>query len=700
MEYSKRAALGDLRTSLGNLGQTLGIGGPNATPPAQNAKTLRTEILDIDGQAIDCWVVELKTNVSAAEVARADVNLFTGLTTAVWIERANGLERQRVTKSIRYDDNSRPVEYEIRTIYRLVNFDEPLPDSLYQFTPPINAKEVDAGFAMSSNLTGKSAPAFQVKSLTGISYSLPELKNRVVFLDFWTSGCLPCRQELPSISKLYGDLKTQGLVVLGINAGEDRQTVEGFLKTAGISYPVALTAGTDIVSDYRINALPTYVVIGKDGVVAAEQIGSRGEEALRILVGKAGLPASTPVAQIEATGRSQSVPDPTRTIRAWMVGSPHTVVTPRPAVPDSIAREAARAGLTIQVQGIPAAGFAERFFAAVDDHEEPELLVMDNFGNIQGITTALGQFPGIASREDIRGNLIQVSNDTFQPGYFYFLVGSARRAEAAKSMILSEQPPCKPEWTGLKPLDSDLNSAAVAGLQAYLATGASLIDDLDRLRTAPSDGIFASAGPSRAARDSLQIRSAHACGYWGNERLAFVPVITVLTSDQPAPPPPRMKTPTFRTMGLQGVLLIFRAVRGEWKMLGASTDPVSSGEFLFEMPQLQDLLAGTQATTGIPLAATLLSPIDGAAPTPPPGGRFGDFVWRPSPSDDVVAEIIEFAYDDNARYFLRFRTKANRDEGQISSVALWTTFSIWRWRVWTISSSGGISLSLSRSFNN
>jgi thiol-disulfide isomerase/thioredoxin len=695
-QYSKRAAISNAETTLANLNQLFGIVDSDIHVPTANAETLHAETVDIEGEAFDCWVVGMKTGVSGAESTRVSGSTPSQITTVVWIEKTTGLERQRLTKWIRHDGASEVVS-ESRTIYHSMRFDEPLPESLFQFTPPAGAKEVASVLApaFSPNLSGKTAPIFSVKSIDGKSYNLSELKNKVVFLDFWTSWCEPCRKEVPSISKLQRDLKDQDLVVLGVNVGEDRQTVEKFLKTVTISYPIVLTAGTDIVSDYHINAYPTYVVIGKDGLVVGEQVGGQGEQSLRRLVRESVTP-SLMLTQNTGTAIAQDTPDPKQTIRAWIIGSPHTGATPPPSLPESMDREAAKAGLTIEVQSLPAGGFSERFFAAVNSHEEPELLITDNFGNIQGITTALGHFEGIASREDIRRTLIQVSSDTFQNNkFFFFLVGSADHFEAARSMILG-QPSCKPEWAGLKPLEDDLNKTALAALQAYLMNGATQIDDLDRLRIA-SPGINTSAG--QTSRSGLQIHGSQACGYWGNEHLAFVPLVTTFENDQPWAIR-GSREPGLRKMGRQAILLIFRAAQGQWKVLGAATDPLSTGDFLSGIPKLQDLLSGARASSGIPAPATLLSPVDGDFPAPPSGGRFGEFIWRPSLSNGVIAEIIEFAYDDNARYFLRFRTKDNRDEGRISAGQLWTTLSEWRWRVWTISSSGAISFSLSHTFKN
>jgi thiol-disulfide isomerase/thioredoxin len=286
-QYMKRAAIGSALDGLdgGSLDWIKGL------KSAFVFTTVRQEKLEIDGQIIDCWVIEMKAanpnRVPLPVPARGLPISFSELSGHYWIDKETGLQRQMVsTGKVRLPNSSAPQAVETKTVYRSVKFDEPLPDSLFQFTPPAGAKEI-ANMLNLPDLSGKAAPNFQITSLDGKPYSLSELKNKVIVLDFWASWCVPCRQETPSLNNLYRDLKEKDLIVIGVDVGEDSQTVEKFLKTAGITFPVALTAGTDIASDYHVTSYPTYIVIGRDGVVAGEQVGRRGDQALRDLVAKA-----------------------------------------------------------------------------------------------------------------------------------------------------------------------------------------------------------------------------------------------------------------------------------------------------------------------------------------------------------------------------------------------------------------------------
>jgi hypothetical protein len=74
------------------------------------------------------------------------------------------------------------------------------------------------------------------------------------------------------------------------------------------------------------------------------------------------------------------------------------------------------------------------------------------------------------------------------------------------------------------------------------------------------------------------------------------------------------------------------------------------------------------------------------------GQRFGNFTWRPSASQNVVAEIVEFAYENDPRLFLTLR-QTNLTTEQISDEQLWTSLSEWKWRVWSINDAGAVAFS-------
>ena len=184
-----------------------------------------------------------------------------------------------------------PVEYQskITQLTRALKVDQPVPASMFAFTPPADASEQPAQVAGArTNLTGKEAPAFRGVSLDGKVYTLESLKGRPVLLDFWASWCGPCKKSMPILEKLHEQYKGKGLVVLGIDVNEKRETVEKFLKTSPMPYPVIMGDEGGIPAAYGVTAFPTFVMIGADGKIASHQIGLN-ESALTGIAATAGL---------------------------------------------------------------------------------------------------------------------------------------------------------------------------------------------------------------------------------------------------------------------------------------------------------------------------------------------------------------------------------------------------------------------------
>jgi len=95
------------------------------------------------------------------------------------------------------------------------------------------------------------------------------------------------------MEKLHREFSSSGLVVLGLNAGEDAETVGKFLQTAKLSYPVLLGVDEELAHGYGVNAFPTVVLIDREGQIALFRVGAGGEAALRESLAQLGL-RSTP----------------------------------------------------------------------------------------------------------------------------------------------------------------------------------------------------------------------------------------------------------------------------------------------------------------------------------------------------------------------------------------------------------------------
>ena len=262
---------------------------------AKSAKTVRSETITVDGQSYDCWVIT--SNVKIPAQAAMGGTLSDGKMTS-WIDKKLLLAvQEEIAYSVKVPPSAgvAPVEYQsrLKQVMRSLKIDQPIPATLFAFTPPADAKEQPPQIAGGRvDLTGTVAPIFKGVSLDGKAYSLESLKGKTVLLDFWETWCGPCIKSMPTTEKLYADYKAQGLVVLAVDVDETRDTVDKFLKTNPVAYPVLMGTESGIPPAYGVSAFPTFVLIGPDGKVAAHQIGF-SETALSGIVAKAGLTAAT-----------------------------------------------------------------------------------------------------------------------------------------------------------------------------------------------------------------------------------------------------------------------------------------------------------------------------------------------------------------------------------------------------------------------
>jgi peroxiredoxin len=119
------------------------------------------------------------------------------------------------------------------------------------------------------------AAEFTLSDLDGKVYRLADYRGRVVIVNFWATWCPPCRFELPSMEKAYQILKKQDVVMLGINVGEDADTIFSFTADYPVSFPLLLDKEATVIKQYPVIGLPTSYIINPKGQLVYRVIGTR-----------------------------------------------------------------------------------------------------------------------------------------------------------------------------------------------------------------------------------------------------------------------------------------------------------------------------------------------------------------------------------------------------------------------------------------
>ena len=128
--------------------------------------------------------------------------------------------------------------------------------------------DTDSGLALQPPGQAQPAADFTLPdAATGKSVHLQsETRAHPVVLDFWATWCGPCRQELPHLSALAR--KYQGRVAFfGVNSNDQSPAITAFAGQNGMAFPTLADAGHEAAAQYGADALPTLVVIDRQGRV-------------------------------------------------------------------------------------------------------------------------------------------------------------------------------------------------------------------------------------------------------------------------------------------------------------------------------------------------------------------------------------------------------------------------------------------------
>ncbi len=125
--------------------------------------------------------------------------------------------------------------------------------------------------------TGTVAPDFEVEDLDGGLVRLSDHSGDVVLVNIWATWCLPCREEMPSMERLYQEIGGDGFEIMAVsidaelgffdltgNVGGD---IREFANSLGLTFPILHDPSGGIMRLYRATAVPETFLIGRDGII-------------------------------------------------------------------------------------------------------------------------------------------------------------------------------------------------------------------------------------------------------------------------------------------------------------------------------------------------------------------------------------------------------------------------------------------------
>lgn len=129
------------------------------------------------------------------------------------------------------------------------------------------------------------ATDFELPLLSGDgTVTLSEHRGDVIYLSFWASWCIPCRQEMPHLQALWEQHRADGFEVIGINVDEDPEAARQFAREYGIEFPLVRDTDRHVAAAYRVAGYPTHYLVGRDGRVHFSALGFTEDDALAVTV--------------------------------------------------------------------------------------------------------------------------------------------------------------------------------------------------------------------------------------------------------------------------------------------------------------------------------------------------------------------------------------------------------------------------------
>lgn len=132
------------------------------------------------------------------------------------------------------------------------------------------------------------APDFTVWDQDGNQTSLKEiLEGKPAVINFWTSKCPPCREEMPDFEEMYQEMKdqVQFIMVDGVGCmGETEESGRAYVEEQGFTFPVYYDKEMDAVINYGIQAFPTTYILNSEGRLVTGGSGMISRETLQELL--------------------------------------------------------------------------------------------------------------------------------------------------------------------------------------------------------------------------------------------------------------------------------------------------------------------------------------------------------------------------------------------------------------------------------
>lgn len=133
---------------------------------------------------------------------------------------------------------------------------------------------------------GEKAISFTLETNTNKVFHLDDLKGKTVIINFWTTWCTYCQEELAELISFYKENKEDiELVSVNLTSSErSKQEVIQFISHSKIPFTVPMDINGEVAKKYKIIGIPTTFIIDQNGMVRKKVLGPVTAEMLHQII--------------------------------------------------------------------------------------------------------------------------------------------------------------------------------------------------------------------------------------------------------------------------------------------------------------------------------------------------------------------------------------------------------------------------------
>jgi alkyl hydroperoxide reductase subunit AhpC len=124
---------------------------------------------------------------------------------------------------------------------------------------------------------GESVSEFEIPGFSQVQ-KFSELKGKWIYLDFWASWCVTCRQSFPFMNDMQTKLQGKNIQIIAVNVDVKKTDAERFLLQNPSKFPVAFDPKGELPRKMNLKSMPTSYLINPQGKVVFMHAGFRAED--------------------------------------------------------------------------------------------------------------------------------------------------------------------------------------------------------------------------------------------------------------------------------------------------------------------------------------------------------------------------------------------------------------------------------------